>query len=34
VRSSVERRWGLDCLAPEGASLEDVFVQLRTAEAQ
>ena len=34
VRASVERNWGLHYLAPEAASLEDVFVQLTTAEAQ
>ncbi len=33
VRASVERDWGLHYLAPEAASLEDVFVQLTTAEA-
>jgi ABC-2 type transport system ATP-binding protein len=33
VRASVERNWGLHYLAPEAASLEDVFVQLTTAEA-
>jgi len=32
VRASVEREWGLHYLAPEAASLEDVFVQLTTAE--
>ena len=32
VRASVERDWGLHYLAPEAASLEDVFVQLTTAE--
>ena len=32
VRASVERNWGLHYLAPEAASLEDVFVQLTTAE--
>ena len=32
VRVSVERDWGLHYLAPEAASLEDVFVQLTTAE--
>ena len=32
VRASVERDWGLYYLAPEAASLEDVFVQLTTAE--
>jgi ABC-2 type transport system ATP-binding protein len=32
VRTSVERNWGLHYLAPEAASLEDVFVQLTTAE--
>ncbi len=32
VRASVERDWGLRYLAPEAASLEDVFVQLTTAE--
>jgi ABC-2 type transport system ATP-binding protein len=34
VRASVERDWGLHYLAPEAASLEDVFVQLTTAEGQ
>jgi ABC-2 type transport system ATP-binding protein len=34
VRVSVERNWGLHYLAPEAASLEDVFVQLTTAEPQ
>jgi len=32
VRASVERDWGLHYLAPEATSLEDVFVQLTTAE--
>jgi ABC-2 type transport system ATP-binding protein len=32
VRASVEHEWGLHYLAPEAASLEDVFVQLTTAE--
>ncbi|HTS54249.1 MAG TPA: ABC transporter ATP-binding protein [Burkholderiales bacterium] len=32
VRASVEGDWGLHYLAPEAASLEDVFVQLTTAE--
>jgi ABC-2 type transport system ATP-binding protein len=32
VHASVERDWGLHYLAPEAASLEDVFVQLTTAE--
>jgi ABC-2 type transport system ATP-binding protein len=32
VRSSVEHDWGLHYLAPEATSLEDVFVQLTTAE--
>jgi ABC-2 type transport system ATP-binding protein len=32
VRASVECDWGLHYLAPEAASLEDVFVQLTTAE--
>jgi ABC-2 type transport system ATP-binding protein len=32
VRTSVERNWGLHYLAPEAASLEDVFVQLTTTE--
>jgi ABC-2 type transport system ATP-binding protein len=32
VRASVERDWGLHYLAPQSASLEDVFVQLTTAE--
>jgi len=34
VRASVERNWGLHYLAPDAASLEDVFVQLTTAEGQ
>jgi ABC-2 type transport system ATP-binding protein len=34
VRVSVERNWGLHYLAPDAASLEDVFVQLTTAEQQ
>lgn len=34
VRASVERDWGLHYLAPEAASLEDVFVQLTTADPQ
>ncbi len=34
VRVSVERDWGLHYLAPEAASLEDVFVQLTTTEQQ
>jgi ABC-2 type transport system ATP-binding protein len=34
VRASVERGWGLHYLAPEAASLEDVFVQLTTAEQE
>jgi len=34
VRASVERDWGLHYLAPDAASLEDVFVQLTTAEGQ
>ena len=34
VRTSVERNWGLHYLAPEAASLEDVFVQLTTAEEE
>jgi hypothetical protein len=29
-----ERNWGLHYLAPEAASLEDVFVQLTTAEPE
>jgi len=33
VRASVERGWGLHYLAPDAASLEDVFVQLTTAES-
>jgi ABC-2 type transport system ATP-binding protein len=32
VSAAVERGWGLHYLAPEAASLEDVFVQLTTAE--
>ncbi|MEO8631030.1 MAG: ABC transporter ATP-binding protein, partial [Betaproteobacteria bacterium] len=32
VRASVECNWGLSYLAPDAASLEDVFVQLTTAE--
>jgi len=32
VRASVAGNWGLHYLAPEAASLEDVFVQLTTAE--
>lgn len=34
VRASVERGWGLHYLAPEAASLEDVFVQLTTSEQE
>lgn len=34
VRTAVERNWGLHYLAPEAASLEDVFVQLTTAEPE
>jgi ABC-2 type transport system ATP-binding protein len=34
VRASVERGWGLHYLAPEAASLEDVFVQLTTTEQE
>jgi ABC-2 type transport system ATP-binding protein len=34
VRAAVERGWGLHYLAPEAASLEDVFVQLTTAEQE
>jgi ABC-2 type transport system ATP-binding protein len=34
VRAAVERNWGLYYLAPEAASLEDVFVQLTTAEQE
>jgi ABC-2 type transport system ATP-binding protein len=34
VRTAVERNWGLHYLAPEAASLEDVFVQLTTAEQE
>jgi len=34
VRAAVERNWGLHYLAPEAASLEDVFVQLTTAEQE
>jgi hypothetical protein len=34
VRTCVERGWGLHYLAPEAASLEDVFVQLTTAEPE
>jgi len=34
VRTAVERGWGLNYLAPEAASLEDVFVQLTTAEQE
>jgi ABC-2 type transport system ATP-binding protein len=34
VRTSVERGWGLHYLAPESASLEDVFVQLTTSEQE
>ena len=34
VHASVERGWGLTHLAPERASLEDVFVQLTRREAQ
>lgn len=34
VRIAVERDWGLHYLAPEAASLEDVFVQLTTAEQE
>jgi len=34
VRASVERDWGLHYLAPVATSLEDVFVQLTTAERQ
>jgi len=32
VKASVEHGWGLHYLAPEAASLEDVFVQLTTSE--
>jgi len=34
VRAAVEHNWGLHYLAPEAASLEDVFVQLTTAEQE
>jgi ABC-2 type transport system ATP-binding protein len=34
VRTAVERNWGLHYLAPEAATLEDVFVQLTTAEPE
>jgi ABC-2 type transport system ATP-binding protein len=34
VRAAVERNWGLHYLAPEAASLEDVFVQITTAEPE
>ncbi len=34
VRTAVERNWGLHYLAPEAASLEDVFVQITTAEPE
>ena len=34
VRAAVERNWGLHYLAPEAATLEDVFVQLTTAEPE
>jgi hypothetical protein len=34
VRAAVERNWGLHYLAPEAASLEDVFVQLTTADQE
>jgi len=34
VRKAVEANWGLHYLAPEAASLEDVFVQLTTAEQE
>jgi ABC-2 type transport system ATP-binding protein len=33
VRASVERNWGLVHLAPERATLEDVFVQITQQEA-
>ena len=34
VRASVEHGWGLHYLAPEAASLEDIFVQLTTTEQE
>ena len=34
VHAAVERNWGLRYLAPEAASLEDVFVQITTAEPE
>ena len=34
VHAAVERNWGLHYLAPEAASLEDVFVQITTAEPE
>jgi gliding motility-associated transport system ATP-binding protein len=34
VRASIEHDWGLHYLAPDAISLEEVFVQLTTAEGQ
>jgi len=34
VKLSVERNWGLTALIPQQASLEDIFVELTTEEAQ